>query len=163
MRRAAALAVLALAGLLAALGWHRFRARPSDEEQVRQVFLDAARAAEEGRVGDALAAVSERFQGEGLDRQGVKQLLAWHAIAGDLGAVAVLGTAVRLSGEAAEATVDVAFVRGVRGARANLGALSDASAQRVEAVLAREGGAWRVVSARWRPIGAADAIAGPPP
>jgi hypothetical protein len=114
-------------------------------------------------VGEVMEAVSERFQGEGLDRQGLKQLFAWHALTGDLGSVLVLATRVHLAQEEAEATVDVAFVRGGRGERAADARLADAAAERVEASLAREGGAWRVVSARWRSIDAADALAGPPP
>lgn len=160
MRRpAAALALLALAGLGVALGYRLLRPPPSDEEQVRKLFEDAARAAQEGRVGDVMRSVSDRFQGEGLDRQGLKQLLAWHALAGDLGTVAVLGMAVRLGAEGAEATVDVAFVRG----KAGLPELANASARRIEAVLVREKGTWRVVSARSRTLGAADALAGPSP
>src|SRR5512136_3011871 len=59
------------------------RPRPTDEEQVRRIFADAAKAAEEKRPGDVVARVSERFQGEGLDRRGLRQFVTYHALRGD--------------------------------------------------------------------------------
>jgi len=161
--RAAALGLLLVAGVSAVAAWRLLRKAPSDEDQVRQVFLDAARAAEEKRVGDAVERVSERFQGEGLDRRGLKQLVAFHAMRGDWNAVVLLGTRWRIEGAGAEAVVDVALLRGGRGP-----ALADrmpaaGSAYRIEAALEREDGRWMVTSARWRPLPAEEALAGPPP
>jgi len=162
-RRAATAAAIVLAAAAAAAGWRALRPRPSDEEQVRALFAAAARAAEEKRVGDVMSAVSERFRGEGLDRQGLKQLVAFHALRAEWSAVAVLGSRVRVDGARAEATVDVALVRGGRGEALADRLPADASVERIDAELEREDSGWRVVAARWRSIAAADALAGPPP
>jgi hypothetical protein len=82
---------------------------------------------------------------------------------GDWNAVAILGSRVRLDGDRAAAAVDVALVRGGRGP-----ALADrlpaaGSAWRIDADLEREGGRWKVTGARWRPVSAEEAVAGPPP
>ncbi|HVP68248.1 MAG TPA: hypothetical protein VMT17_13390 [Anaeromyxobacteraceae bacterium] len=159
---ASLVAVAAAAGGLA--GSRLLRRAPTDEERVRRVFEDAARAAEERRVGDVMEAVSPRFRGEGVDRDGLRRFVAFHALRGSWSAAVVLGSSVRLDGGAAEATVDVALARG--GGRPDLAAgrlPDDASLQRIDARLEREDGTFRVVSARWRPIGPAEALAGPPP
>jgi hypothetical protein len=71
-----AVAFLVLAAFGALLAVRLLRQPPSDEEQIRTLLVDAARAAEEKRIGDAVRDVSERFHGEGLDRREVKQLVA---------------------------------------------------------------------------------------
>jgi len=162
-RRAAAAAAIALAALAAVAGWRVLRRPPPDEERVRKLFLDAARAAEERRVGDVMEAVSPRFRGDGLDKDGLRQFVAFHALRGSWSAVVVLGTRVRVEGDGADATVDVALARGGRAERMPGRLPEDASLERIEARLEREGGGFRVVSATWREIGAADALAGPPP
>jgi hypothetical protein len=156
-------AVVAPALLLAALvlAGGGCRARLTDEEQVRQLFAEAAQAAEERRPGDVVARVSERFQGEGLDRRGLKQLVTFHALRGDWNAVARLGSRVTVEGNRAEATVDVALARGGRGPSLADRLPAGASVYRVDAVLEREGGRWAVTSARWRPISADEALEGP--
>jgi len=157
---AAALAAAAAAALLALrLG----REPPSDEERIRALFDDAARAAEEKRVGDAVEGVSERFRGGGLDRRGVKQLVAFHVMRGEWVSVSVAGARIAVSGDAARANVDAVLARGSGKGKA-LDALvpGEASAHRFACRLEREPDGWRIVEAEWRPIGLADALAGPP-
>lgn len=163
--RAAAIAgAVVAAAVAAAVAGRLLRPRPSDEESVRRVFADAARAAEERRVGAVMEGVSERFRGEDLDREGLRRLVAFETLRGEWRSVVILGTKVSVEGARAEATVDVALVRGGSGGDKLVDSLpSEASLKRIDAVLEREGDAWRVVSARYRPLEAADALSGPPP
>jgi hypothetical protein len=155
-RSLAALAVAALVILGGAWAWRALRPGPSDEERIRALFLDAARAAGERRVNDVVAAVSERFRGQGLDRAGLKQLVAYHALRGSWNAVVPLDVAVEVSGDRAEASADVALARGAAG-EGVVGRLpEEGSAWRIEASLEREAQGWRVVSARWRRLSLAD-------
>ena len=155
-RNLAALAVAALVALGAAWAWTALRRPPSDEERIRALILDAARAAEERRVGDVVAAVSERFQGQGLDRAGLKQLVAYHALRGSWNAVVPLGTEVEVEGDRARAVADVALARGA-GGDGIVGRLpEEGSAWRIEAALEREPEGWRVTAARWRRLPVAE-------
>jgi hypothetical protein len=156
-----AAAALAAVALVAVVASRLLAEPPSDEEQIRAIFADAARAAEEKRVGDAVAAVSERFRGEGLDRAGVKQLVAFHALRGTWVSVTVAGVEVAVAGDAADATVDLVTARGGAGKALRDLLPGEASAHRVACRLEREDGGWRVVSATWRPIGLGEALAGP--
>jgi hypothetical protein len=136
---------------------------PGDEEQIRALFEDAARAAAEKRVADAVEGVSERFRGEGLDRQGVKQLVAWHVLRGEWVSVSLAGARVRVDGGRARASVDAVLARGAGKGKALAALLpGEASAHRFDAALEREEGGWRIVAASWRPVQLADALAGPP-
>jgi hypothetical protein len=155
---AAALALLAAGGVLLA----RLLAEPpTAEERIRAAFAEAARAAEEKRVGDAVEIVSERFQGQGLDRQGVKQLVAYQALRGQWVSVTVSGAEVAVAGASARARVDLVLARGGAGkALADL-LPAEASAWRIDAGLALEDGEWRVVEATWSPIALAEALEGP--
>jgi len=157
---AAAAAALAVVGLAL---WRPWREPPGDEERIAALFLDAARAVEEKRVGDAVEAVSERYRGEGLDRRGVKQLVAAQVLRGEWVSVTVAGTRVRLDGDAAEAVVDVVLARSGKGARLADLLPEQASASRLTCRLEREAGEWRIVSAARRPVSLAEALAGPPP
>lgn len=134
----------------------------TEEDRIRALFAEAALAVEEKRIGDAVEAVSERFAGEGLDRQGVKRLIAGLVLRGDWVRVSIAGVAVAVEGEEARAIVDVVMARSGRGKA--LGDLlpQEASAYRIPCTLAREGGDWRVVAASWGPISLAEALAGPP-
>lgn len=163
MSRRAVLAVAA-AALAAAVGlglWRPWREPPGDEERIATLFLAAARAVEEKRVGEAVEAVSERYRGEGLDRRGVKQLLLAHVLRGEWVSVTVAGTQVRVEGDAAEAVVDVVLARSGKGARLSDLLPEQASASRLACRLEREDGDWKVVSASRRPISLAEALAGP--
>ena len=163
-RRAVA-AALALA--VGAAGWAAWRRlsepAPSDEDRIRALFEEAARAVEEKRVSDAVSAVSERFHGDGLDRHGVKQLLAAQVFRGEWVRVSVAGARVRVEADTASAAVDVVMARSGKGARLSDLLPQDATANRIDCRLEREGGEWRVVSASRRPISLAEALAGPPP
>ncbi len=162
MRRVA-FAVLALAG--GALGWaalHRLLARPpDDEEQIRALFASAARAVEARRVSDAVEGVSERFQGDGLSKREVKQLIAAQAFRGEWVSVTISGARVQVDGDAADAVVHVVLARGGRGRSLADLLPADASASRLTCRLEREDGAWRVVSASRQPIALAEALAPP--
>jgi hypothetical protein len=163
--RRAVLAVLAAAAAaLAVVGALRLgRERPGDEEAIRALFDDAARAAEERRVADAVAAVSERFRGHGLDRDGVRRLAALQVLRGEWVSVTVAAARVAVQGERARATVDAVLARGSGKGKALAALLpGEASAHRFLCRLEREGDGWRVVEAEWRAIGLAEAIAGPP-
>jgi hypothetical protein len=154
--------VVAAAG--AVLLWRASSAPPrSDEELIRALFEDAAKAAEERRVSDVVAAVSERFVGEGIDRRGVKQLVAAHVLRGEWVRVAIAGVRVAVEGRRASAIADAVLARG--GARgkplADLLA-SEAAAHRFECELELEDAGWRVVSARWHSITLREALDGPP-
>jgi uncharacterized protein YneF (UPF0154 family) len=158
--------VLALVALLAVAGGAYIASRllaepPSDEERIRTLFAEAARAAEERRIGDAVEGVSERFSGQGLDKRGVKQLVALEVLRGAWVSVTVAGAEVQVEGDAASATVDLVLARSGAG-KAIVDLLpGEASAHRIDCRLEREEGTWRIVSAAWRPIGLAEAAAGP--
>jgi hypothetical protein len=136
---------------------------PTDEDLIHALFVDAARAAEERRVSDAVEGVSERFRGSGLDRRGAKQLVAFHVLRGEWVSVSVAGARVRVDGARARANVDAVLARGAGKGKALAALLpGEASAHRFEAALEREADGWRVVEATWRRVDLADAIAGPP-
>jgi hypothetical protein len=163
-RRTLVLAAAAAAIVAAALASTRLlRTPPTDEELVRALFDDAARAAEERRTSDAVAGVSERFSGSGLDRRGVKQLVAFHVLRGEWVSVSVAGARIRVDGDRARANVDAVLARG--GAKGKpLAALlpGEASAHRFACRLEREADGWRIVEATWRAVDLAEALAGPP-
>lgn len=164
MSRRSVLVAVAAALLAAAVlaVWRPWREPPSDEERIAALFLEAARAVEEKRVGDAVEAVSERYRGEGLDRRGVKQLVLAQVMRGEWVSVTVAGTRIRVEGDGAEAVVDVVLARGGTGARLADLLPEQANVNRLTCRLERESGEWRVVSATRRPISLAEALAGPP-
>ena len=150
---AAAVAIVTRAG----------RRPPTDEEQIRALFEDAARAAGERRVSDAMAGVSERFAAGGLDRRGVKQLVALHALRGEWASASIAGLKVRVEGDRARATVDALLARGgARGKPLAALSLAEASVHRFACRLEREREGWRIVEASWRPAELSEALAGPP-
>jgi hypothetical protein len=165
LSRSALIAAAAAAALAAAVAasWLLARDGRTDEERIRALFDDAARAAEERRVSDAVAGLSERFRGEGLDRHGAKQLVAFHVLRSEPVSVSVAGARVRVDGDRARAVVYAVLARGV-GKGKPLAALlpGEASAHRFECALSREAEGWRVVQARWRALQLAQALAGPP-
>ncbi len=162
-RRTLLLSVLAAAALLLAAAAARrlLREPPSDEELVSALLDDAARAAGEKRVNGVVEAVSERFRGEGLDRDGVKRLVALHVLRGSWVSVSIAGRTVAVRGDAADATVDVVLASGGQGKALAELLPGEASAYRIACRLEREPDGWRVVAATWRPLGLAEAIAGP--
>jgi hypothetical protein len=136
---------------------------PTEEERIRALFEAAARAAGERSAADVVAPLSERFRGEGLDRGGVKQLVALQLLRGEWVSVALGGVQVAVDGERARANVDAVLVRAAGKGRGLAELLpGDAAAHRFECTLEREDGAWRVVAASWRPIRLDEALEGPP-
>ncbi|MFL5272399.1 MAG: hypothetical protein ACJ79E_10095 [Anaeromyxobacteraceae bacterium] len=162
MKRSFVVAALTVTVAAAAfLGGRALRPAPTDEEQIRTLFADAARAAEEKRIGDAVRDVSERFEGEGLDRRGVKQLVAAHVLRGTWVSVAIAGAAIAPGADAARAAVDVVLSRSGKGTPLTELLPAQASVHRFQLRLERERGAWKVVGAAWRPITIEEAVAGP--
>ncbi|HET8541830.1 MAG TPA: hypothetical protein VFL83_18275 [Anaeromyxobacter sp.] len=159
----AAVLAAAAAAAAAVVALRLGREPPTDAELIRALFDGAARAAEEKRVSDAVEGVSERFHGGGLDRRGAKQLVAFHVLRGEWVSVSVSGARIAVAGDAARANVDAVLARG-SGKGKSLEALvpGEASAHRFACRLEREPEGWRIVEAEWRPIGLADALAGPP-
>lgn len=138
-------------------------AEPTDEERILALVEGAARAAGEKRVSDAVEGVSERFRGGGLDRRGVKQLVAFHVLRGEWVSISITGSRIRVDGERARASFDAVLARGGAKGRPISALLpGEASAHRFECDLERETDGWRVVEAAWRPVELADALAGPP-
>jgi hypothetical protein len=155
-----ALVAAAFAVAVLRIAWRDAR---TDEERIRALFEDAARAAEEKRVSDAVEAVSERFRGAGLDRRGVKQLVAFHVLRGEWVSVSVAGARLAVDGPRARAAVDAVLARS-SGKGKSLAMLlpGEASVHRFDLALEREEDGWRVVEASWRPVPLAEALAGPP-
>lgn len=155
----AALLVLAAGAglLLSRLLGHR----PTDEEQIRALFDQAAQAAEEKRIGDVVAGVSERFQGEGLDKRAAKQLVAIQILRGTWVAVMISGASIEVRGDTARAVVHVVMSRSGKGTPLESLLPEQATVHRFGLELAREEGRWMVTTAAWRPITLQEALAGP--
>jgi len=154
-------AFLVVAVLGALLARSLLRRPPSDEEQIRTLLVDAARAAEEKRIGDAVRDVSERFRAEGMDRREVKQVVAAHVLRGTWVSVSIAGAKVAIRGELARAAADVVFSRSGKGTPVAELLPERASVHRFLLDLAREEGKWKVVGASWRPITLEEAAVGP--
>jgi hypothetical protein len=165
MSRRTLFLALAVAVLAGAASWRLLRRpAPSDEERIRALLEGAARAAEEKRVSDVVEPVSERFQGGGLDRRGVKQLVAFQVLRGEWVSASISGAKVRLleDGAQARANVDVVLARGAGKGKALEALLpGEASVHRIACRLEREGGDWKIVEATWTSVGLAEAVAGP--
>jgi hypothetical protein len=152
-RNLAIFVLVALVALGAVVAIRALRRGPTDEEQIRALFDEAARAVEEKRPGDAMAGVSERFQGEGMGHRELKQFITFQALRGSWNAVMPVAARVQVSGDQAEAEVDAVLVRGGKGEGVVARLPEAGDSWRIDATLAREKGGWRVVSARWRPTG----------
>ncbi len=142
------------------VAWRALRPGPTDEERIRALLDGTARAVEARRPGDVLSAVSESFEGEGMGRRELAQLVNYEVLRGSWNAVLPVATRVEVDGDRATALVDAALVRG--GAGAGLaGRLPEAGdTWRIEATLVREPDGWKVTRARWRRIGLAEGIGG---
>jgi len=145
-----ALATLAL--LAAALGVACQRDAPTAQEQVLATFTRAEEAAESGEVGLVGSQISEAYRDPaGNDKQAIEGLLALHVLRQRR--LHLLTRVVSLeiaTPDEARAEVLVAMAAApvddpglLTGVRADL--------YRFELVLRDEDGAWRVVSAQWRP------------
>jgi hypothetical protein len=160
-RRTALIALLVLAAAGAA--WRLSRPPPpSDEELIRTLYDDAVRAAEERRVSDAVAGLSERFQGQGLDKRGVKQLVAANALRGNWLVVRIAGLRIEVTGGTARAVLDLVATRAGAGkALADL-LPSEGNAWRIDCRLDRESEGWRIVGATWVDETLVEALEGSP-
>ncbi len=158
---AAAVAVLVAAAALVAtrLG----RAPPDDEQLIRALLEDAARAAEAKRVADVVTGLSERFAAGGLDKAGVRRLVQLQVLRGAWVSVSLTEPRVRVDGDRARANVDAVLARGGAQGKALAALLpGEASVYRFGLRLEREPDGWRIVEASWREVELADALAGPP-
>jgi hypothetical protein len=162
MRRT--LLVVAGVGLLGAGIWFLRAGKPppSDEDLIRTVFLEGARAIEERRVGDAMEGVSETFQGEGLDKKGVHRVIAAFTLRGEWVSVAVTGDRIEIRGNEADAVVDVVAANSGKGKGLAELMPADASAHRLRCKLRREEKGWKIFAADRRSISLAQAMEGPP-
>ena len=156
----AAAVVVAVAG--AALAWRALRPGPTDEEQIRGIIEATAKAVEEKRPGDAVAFVSERFRGQGMDRRELRQFITYNALRGSWNAVVPVAVRVDVQGDRAEAVVDAALLQGARVEGIAAALPANADTWRIEIALEREPEGFRVVTARWRPIGVAEGLLGAP-
>ncbi len=157
-------AIAALAGLITAgAAWRLSRpAPPSDEQLIQALFEDAVRSAEERRVSDAVAGLSERFRGQGLDKAGVKQLVAGNALRGHWVVARIAGLRIEVTGDSARAVLDLVATRAGAGkALADL-LPADASAWRIDCQLEREPEGWRIAGATWVEESLGEALEGPP-
>jgi len=163
MKRRNLIVVAALGVIVAVVGIRRLRSEPvSDEERIRALFYGAALAAEEKRIGDVVEPLSERFTGAGLDKVGVKRLVAGMVLRGDWVSVSVAGLAARIEGDRARATVDVVTARGGNGKAVAELLPQEGAAHRIACRLEREGSDWRIVGAEWSEITLGEALSGPP-
>jgi hypothetical protein len=135
---------------------------PTDRELIRRLVDDAARAATERRVSDAVEPVSESFRAEGLGKTDVKRIVAAHVLAGEWASVSVTDARIEVQGDRATAIVDTLMAR-ASGTGKSLADLlpGDAALYRFDCGLAREPDGWRVVTGTWRRITVAEALAGP--
>jgi hypothetical protein len=152
-RNIAIFVLVAVAVLGSVVAFRTMRQGPTDEERIRALFDEAARAVEEKRPGDAMAGVSERFQGEGMGHRELKQFITFQALRGSWTAVMPVAAKVEVAGDRATAEVDAVLVRGGKGEGVAARLPEAGDAWRIDASLEREKDGWRVVSARWRPTG----------
>jgi len=162
-RNLAIFVLVALAAVGSVVAIRALRAGPTDEERIRALFEQAALAVEEKRPGDAMAGVSERFHGQGMGYRELKQFITFQALRGSWNAVLPVAARVQVAGDRAEAVVDAALVRGGQGAGVVARLPEAGDTWRIDASLEREKDGWKVVSARWRRITAAEGLTGSVP
>lgn len=161
-RRALFLLVFGAAMLTAVLLWRGLRPGPTDEDQIRAIIHDAARAAEDKRIGDAVRGLSDRFQGQqGLDKATAKQFVAFQVLRGTWTSVSVVGEKIKVEGDTARSIVDVVMSRSGKGTKLAELLPETASVHRFDFRWARERDGWKVITATWRPVTLEEAAAGP--
>jgi len=152
--------VLALT-IVAVILVHGTSPRESDEERIRKLIVEGARAAEERRPKDAVIPISSRFSGGSLDRDGVRRLIAFESLRGSWTSVTVTGLAVTVEGDRAKAAFDVVASRGGSGQSLRDLLPAEASAWRVECELERETEEFRIVRASWHEVSLVDVLTSP--
>ena len=161
-RRTLLVGAVAVAAVAVVVARRAGREPETDEDRIRALFARAATAAEARRIADVVEGVSERFAEGGLDKQGIKRLVAGMLLRGDWVAVTIAGIAVTVQEGRANANVDVITARGGKGKALAELAPQEAAAHRIACRLEREDGDWRVVGATWEAITLADALTGTP-
>ncbi len=117
-----------------------------DEERVRDAIAATAEAAEAGKAGDTVAALSDDFDGNAgaLDRRALANLVRAYALRGQKVHVLMGPTEVSRRGDRMTATFTVTLTAGA-------GVLPDnAGAYMVETGWRKEGGEWRCYTATWK-------------
>lgn len=117
-----------------------------DEERVRDAIAATAEAAEAGKAGDTVAALSDDFDGNAgaLDRRALANLVRAYALRGQKVHVLMGPTEVSRRGDRMTATFTVTLTAGA-------GVLPDnAGAYVVETGWRKEGGEWRCYTATWK-------------
>lgn len=137
------------------------------EDRIRKTFQDAAHAAEQRKVDQVVAVLSDRFQGGGegmrASRDEVRRLLALELLRGQWVSVTISSAQVIVDGKRARANVDALLSR-AEDRKKGLGSLlpGEASVHRFQLELEEEEpGTWRVVSGGWRQVGLEEALSGP--
>ncbi|MGN6092965.1 MAG: hypothetical protein ACTHOL_11490 [Luteibacter jiangsuensis] len=117
-----------------------------DEERVRDAIAATAEAAEAGKAGDTVAALSDDFDGNAgaLDRRALANLVRAYALRGQKVHVLMGPTEVSRRGDRMTATFTVTLTAGA-------GVLPDnAGAYTVETGWRKDGGEWRCYTATWK-------------
>jgi hypothetical protein len=158
---AAVVAALVVGGV-----WLRPRRAMAPEERIRAMLEGAARAAEERKLDQVVEVLSERFDGGGpaerVTPDDVRRMLALELLRGRWVSVTISSAAVIVDGRRARANVDAVLSRAADRGKGLASLLpGEASVHRFALDLEDEAGTWRVVSARWRPIGIEEALSGP--
>lgn len=130
---------------------------PTDEDVIRGVIQEMARASEAKDIKGMIRHVSEDYRDDyGNNRKALKGLFLYQVIRPEPITVFVRSVGVEVEGETALADIRVIMVRGtgVEGMDEILKAKS--AGYRIDAVFGKEaGGAWRIKSAEWRDVGVA--------
>ncbi|SEV99853.1 hypothetical protein [Luteibacter sp. 329MFSha] len=136
-------AAVAMSLALAGLGGCR---HAPDETRVRDAIAATAEAAEGGKAGDTVAALTEDFDGNAgqLDRRSLANLVRVFALRGQKVHVLMGPVDVDRRGERMTATFTVTLTAGAGVLPENAGAYV------VETGWRREGGDWRCFTATWK-------------
>lgn len=165
--RPRSIAIAAAAAALAAAVWFLRPARTlTPEERIQAMFQDAARAAEQRKVGEVVELLSDRFDGGGegqrATRDEVRRMLALELLRGQWVSVTISSARVIVDGPRARASVDAVLSRAADRSKGLTSLLpGEASVHRFSLDLEDEAGKWRIVSGRWRQIGIEEALSGP--
>jgi hypothetical protein len=117
-----------------------------DEEQVRSAIAASAEAAEAGKAGETIAALTDDFEGNAgaLDRRALANLVRVYALRGQNVHVLMGPTDVDRRGDRMIATFTVTLTAGA-------GVLPDnAGAYTVETGWRKDDGEWRCFTATWK-------------
>jgi plasmid stability protein len=120
--------------------------RGSDEEQVRQVIAATQAAAEAGKAGDTVAALTDDFDGNGgeLDKKRLEGMVRLAALRGARVGVTRGPVTVEPRGDRLVARFTVSLT-------SSTGLLPDEAAMyQVETAWRRDGRQWRCYSATWK-------------